>query len=164
MKNIDALAAKLQHQVDGTEPAKPTKNVWGNESQEVFIDPVSIAIMASILTNTVKLIAACREARAARKARKETAAEAATETLEVIHDPNIGHRRALKRAIREEVGGSYPLRKKYYDTIRQHGSQMTESDLEGLNNDCGIAYTTMEYDSSQDDIEGMGEGTQGYQA
>lgn len=148
MKNIDILARKIQHSVDGTEPPKKPTYLIGaaalsyfdnkDSYEEVLVDPVSIAILSTILVNVFKLWKACHKNSA--------------EALEVAHDPNIFERRALKREIRKEVGSGNEhatLRNKYYNEIRNEGTTLTDSDMEELYDDFD-GYATMEYHEGPD--------------
>jgi len=131
MQNIDALATKIQKAVDGTEKDKTYTYLGSDKYQQVFVDPVSIAIISTILVNVVKLFQECRKNK--------------DEALQVSHNPGLFERRALKRTIREAVGGGqFELRKKYYDEIRNHGTEITDLEMEGIYDDYG-AYSTMQY-------------------
>ena len=144
MDNILALAQKIQQNVDGKSQEAPklkfSPSSYYNdysEYQEVFVDPASIALMSTVILNVIKLIKVCRND--------------SSQAVQVVHKPNLLQRRALKRAIREELGvEEFALRSKYYKEIMKQGTQITESEMEGLYDDHD-AYSTMEYRDNSGD-------------
>jgi len=132
MQNINTLAEKIQQNIDGVTPTTNYDPTY-SEYQEVLVDPVSIALVSTIILNVIKLIQGCKKNQ--------------TEATQVSHNPNLFQRRALKREIRKEVGGGIDneaLRNKYYNAIRQEGTQITEFQMGGLYDDYS-GYTTMQY-------------------
>lgn len=144
MNNINSLAEKIQYKIEKTNPPiihqhtesfqtnYGLSHVSSNDKEYkpvVIVTAAGITLASSIIINVLKLIRAC----------KNNSYEATT----VAHRPNLFQRRALKRAIHQEVGGDLDLRREYYNEILKQGTKITPSEMEGLYEDSG--YATMEY-------------------
>jgi hypothetical protein len=112
MNTIENTTQRLYNQINGKD-----KN-----TQEVFIDPITISILSNIIIGIVKLYIACKKN--------------PDEAVQIAHRPGPRERSILNRELRKQFGWfNWKKKREYCDHIIQYGADIQQDEMQGLYND-----------------------------
>jgi hypothetical protein len=112
MRNIENTAQRMLNVMHGQKP----------DVQQVILDPVTISILVSVITNLIKLFVACR---------KEPG-----EAVEMARRPERRERVLLNRELRKQFGWfNWAKKRDYCDYIMEYGGTIEQDEMQGLYND-----------------------------
>lgn len=105
------------------------KVVDGMEVQEVALDPVTLSLILSAITTSIKLIKRCRAER--EQASGDTYNDKIQMAVSVAHNPMGRDRRVLRRILRRKMGWIRFWREggKTYNAILETGKDVTEDEM-----------------------------------